>query len=411
MSRPPSDFAKPASANRPRALFLAAEAPYPTVGGGPMRATSVLEYLAARFSVHGIFFREPGAPDPAAAVPAGKLVHADVIDLPFHSKGTLARATRNAWRLARNQPPLIDRFAGFGAQIARCVQGQRYEAAFIEHFWCAPYVEQLRPVARRVIVDVYNVESAWHQSMANSERGALGWAHRRFAHASVASERRWFPCFDRILTTSCDDARLVQAISPAAKVTVYPNAVPYMAAPARPERFEIVFSGNLEYAPNIQAVRFFHRDIWPALKARWPGLRWKILSRNAGAFRDLPATDPQIEITGFVEDAVAVIAEAQVAVVPLLAGSGTRIKILEAWAAGTPVVSTTIGAEGLEFRDGEHLILADDAGQFAEAVSRLLGSPADRTRLGAAGRGLYEERYTWPAVWKALDHVLDPAVG
>jgi polysaccharide biosynthesis protein PslH len=410
MSRPPSDFTKPDSADRPRALFLAAEAPYPTVGGGPMRATSVLEFLASRFAVHAIFFREPGAPDPAAAVPAGKLVRADVIDLPFHSSRTLARAARNAWRLVRNQPPLIDRFAGFAAQIERCVRGQRYQAAFIEHFWCAPYVEQLRPVAQRVIVDVYNVESAWHQSMAKSEGGALGWAHRRFARAALRSERRWFPRFDRVLTTSCDDARLVQSVSPAAKVTVYPNALPCIAAPARPEQLEIVFSGNLEYAPNIQAVRFFHRDIWPALKARWPGLRWKILSRNAGSFRDLPESDPQIEITGFVEDAVAVIAEAQVAVVPLLAGSGTRIKILEAWAAAKPVVSTRIGAEGLEFHDGEHLVLADDATQFAEAVSRLLGSPADRVRLGAAGRRLYEERYTWKAVWKALEGAIDPAV-
>lgn len=380
-----------------------------------MRATSVLEYLAARFSVHGIFFREPGAPDPAAAVPPGKLVRADVIDLPFHSKSTLARAARNAWRLIRNRPPLIDRFAGFGAQIERCVQGQRYEAAFIEHFWCAPYVEQLRPVAQRVIVDVYNVESAWHQSVGNSEGGALGWAHRRFARAALRSERRWFPRFDRILTTSRDDASIVQAISPSAKVTVYPNALPFLAQPslAQPpggEPCEIIFSGNLEYAPNIQAVRFFHRDIWPLLKSRWPGLRWKILSRNAGAFQDLPASDSRIEITGFVEDAVAVIAEAQVAVVPLLAGSGTRIKILEAWAAGTPVVSTAIGAEGLEYRDGEHLILAGDAAQFAGAVSRVLGSPADRARLAAAGRRLYEERYTWKAVWKVLDEALDPAM-
>lgn len=406
MSRPPSDFTKAASASKPRALFLAAEAPYPTIGGGPMRATSVLEYLASQFSVHAIFFREPGARDPAAAVPAGKLVRADVIDLPFHSKGTLARAARNTRRLLGNQSPMIDRFAGFSAEIARCVQGQRYEAACIEHFWCAPYVEQLRPVAQRVILDVYNVESAWHRSMANSEGGAPGWAHRRFARAALGAERRWFPLFDRVLTTSCDDARVVQAISPAAKVTVYPNALPVIEQPARAERCEIVFSGNLEYAPNIQAVRFFHRDIWPALKSKRPGLRWKILSRNAGAFRDLPARDSQIEITGFVEDAVTVIAEAQIAVAPLLAGSGTRIKILEAWAAGTPVVSTTIGAEGLEFRDGEHLILADDAAQFAEAVSRLLASPADRRRLGTAGRRLYEERYTWDAVWTALAEAL-----
>jgi glycosyltransferase involved in cell wall biosynthesis len=163
----------------------------------------------------------------------------------------------------------------------------------------------------------------------------------------------------------------------------------------------------LEYAPNIQAVRFFHRYVWPALESRWPKLKWKILSKNPGSIRHLAAGNPNIEITGFVEDAVAVIAQAQVAVAPLFAGSGTRIKILEAWAAGTPVVSTTLGAEGLEYRDREHLILADNAESFTAAVSELLSLPVNRERIGAAGRRLYEERYTWENAWEVLDVLLD----
>jgi glycosyltransferase involved in cell wall biosynthesis len=406
MSKPPHDLRKPDSGNKPRALFLAAEAPYPMIGGGPIRATSVLEYLARRFSVHGIFFREPGAPDPTAAIPPGRLDRADTVQLPFHSKSSLARVLRNTSRLVRNRPPLIDRFSGFNAQIKGFLQGQRYEAAFIEHFWCAPYIEQVRAVAQRVILDVYNVESAWHRSMAASGSGAVAWAHRRFAQASLESERQWFPQFDCILTTSCHDAKLVQDIAPNAKVAVYPNALPLIVPPPRSDRPEIIFSGNLEYAPNIQAVRFFHRNVWPALQSRWPGLKWKILSKNPTGVRDLPERDPQIEITGFVADAVAVIGQSQVAVVPLFAGSGTRIKILEAWAAGTAVVSTTVGAEGLECRDREHLVLADDADSFTAAVSEMLALPVQRERIGAAGRRLYEEQYTWETVWKALDMVL-----
>jgi glycosyltransferase involved in cell wall biosynthesis len=208
------------------------------------------------------------------------------------------------------------------------------------------------------------------------------------------------------LATSCNDAKLVRAIATDAKVTVYPNALPLIVPPPRTDRLEIIFSGNLEYAPNIAAVRFFHRHVWPALQSRWPGLRWKILGKNPGPFRDLSANDPSIEITGFVEDAVAVIAQSQVAIVPVLAGSGTRIKILEAWAARTPVVSTTLGAQGLECRDREHLLLADDPESFITAVSELLALPDDRARIGAAGRRLYEERYTWQAAWKALDSAL-----
>jgi glycosyltransferase involved in cell wall biosynthesis len=393
--------------NKPRALFLAAEAPYPIIGGGPNRAASVLEYLARRFSVHGVFFREPGAPDPAAAIPPGRLDRADVVELPFHSKHPLARLVRNASRLARNRSPLIDRFSGFEAQIERFLGGQRYEAAFIEHFWCAPYVQQLRPHAKRVFVDLYNVESAWHRSMAASDSGALAWAHRRFAGAALESERYWLPRFDRILVTSHDDAKLVREITADVPVTVYPNALQLMVPPPRSDRPEIIFSGNLEYAPNIQAVRYFHRNVWPALQSRWPQLKWKILSKNPGLISDLAQRDSDIQITGFVENAVPVIAQAQVAVVPLLAGSGTRIKILEAWAASTPVVSTTLGAEGLEYRDREHLVVADDAETFTAAVSEMLSLPVHRERIGAAGRRLYEEQYTWQTAWKALDGVLE----
>jgi polysaccharide biosynthesis protein PslH len=396
-----------ASGGKPKALFLAAEAPYPMIGGGPIRAGSVLEYLAARFSVHAIFFREPGAPHPGSAIPPGRVDRADVIDLPFHSRHPVARVLRNVSRLARNRPPLMDRFAGFEVPVERYVSGQRYEAAFIEHFWCAPYVDHVRSTAQRVILDVYNVESAWHSSMASSGSGLLPWSHRRFARAAQELERYWLPKFDCILATSCNDAQLMRTIAADANVTVYPNALPLIVPPPRADRPEIIFSGNLEYAPNIAAVRFFHRNVWPALQSRWPELKWKILSKNPGSIRNLSADDPSIEITGFVPDAVAVIAQARVAIVPLFAGSGTRIKILEAWAAGTPVVSTTLGAEGLECRDREHLVLADDAESFTAAVSELLALPVNRERIGAAGRRLYEERYTWPTAWKVLDGVLN----
>jgi polysaccharide biosynthesis protein PslH len=397
------------SAGRPKALFLAGEAPYPTIGGGPIRAASVLEYLAGRYSVHGIFFREPGAPDPAAALPPGRLDRVDVIDLPFHSKRPLARILRNASRLVRNRAPLIDRFSGFEAHVERCVSGRRYEAAFIEQFWCAPYIAQVRDSAKLVILDVYNIESVWHRRMASSESGLFAWSHGRFANSALELERAWLPKFDRILATSCHDAKLMQATAPDAQVTVYPNALPLIVPPPRADRHEIVFSGNLEYAPNITAVEFFHHNVWPALQSRWPKLKWKILGKNPGpSIRDLAAHDPSIEVTGFVEDAVAAIAQSQVAIVPLLAGSGTRVKILEAWAAGTPVVSTTLGAEGLEFNDREHLILADDAESFTAAVSELLALPVNRERIGAAGRRLYEEEYTWQSAWKALAEVLDP---
>jgi polysaccharide biosynthesis protein PslH len=392
---------QPGSSAKARVLFLAPEAPYPVRGGGPLRSASLLEYLASRFSVHVIVFRQPGDPDPAEAIPAGQIEKLDVVELPYHSKHPLPRAFRNSLRLIRNVPPLMDRFAGFEQRIRALASGYEFRFAIIEHFWCAPYVEQLRPSCQSVILDLHNIESAWHQTLAESEGAARACVLKRFAAASAVLERRWLPKFEAVLVTSGQDAQLVRGIVAGAVPAIYPNALPEVAPPLRQERHEIAFSGNLEYQPNISAVRFFRERIWPALRCR-PDLTWKIIGKNPGAIQGIVAGDPRIVVTGFVDDAVQSLAAAQVAVVPLLAGSGTRVKILEAWAAGTPVVSTTIGAQGLECRDQEHLLIADSPDRFVAGVSRLLDSVEDRRRIGTAGRKLYEERYTWPKAWKAL---------
>jgi glycosyltransferase involved in cell wall biosynthesis len=393
------------SGKKPKALFLSAEAPYPAVGGGPLRSASLLEYLARRYQIHAVVFRQAGDPHPGLAIPPGRVEQLNVIDLPYHSKRPVARASRNLLRIVRHRPPLVDRFSGFGRQISAALAGEQYETAVIEHFWCAPYVEQVRPHSKSVILDLHNIESAWHQSLACSESVLRSWALRRFATASVTLEHAWLPQFDSILTTSTVDAELARRLAPVANVSVYPNSLPETAQPRRLKRREVVFSGNLEYPPNISAVRFFRESIWPRLTTRWPDLKWKIVGKNPAAILPFVASDTRIEVTGFVEDAVAVLAECQIAVIPLLAGSGTRVKILEAWAAGTPVVSTTLGAQGLDCTDENEVLIADEPNRFADAISRLLSSPRDRMRIGSAGRRLFDARYTWPAAWRTLDSI------
>ncbi len=400
MHKPPS-----ASATKPRALFLSPEAPYPAIGGGPLRSASLVEYLAQRYAVHAVVFRQPDAPDPGRAVPAGRIHRLDVMELPRHSKALAARAARNLSRLIRARPPLLDRFAGFDRALDALLGDHSYEVAIVEHFWCAPYVRQIRPHSARVILDLHNIESAWHQSLAAKMGPAHAFALRRFADASRELERRWLAEFDTILVTSSEEAGRLCGLAPRASVAVYPNALPQIPAPARQEREEIVFSGNLEYEPNVMAVRFFRDHVWPVLRER-PGLQWKIVGKNPQGVRGLVAGDARIRLTGSVDDAVAELATAQVAVIPLQAGSGTRVKILEAWAAGTAVVSTPLGAEGLLARHGEHLLIAGTPESFLDAVNKLLDSPAERHRIGSAGRMLYEQCYTWPAAWEKLRGVV-----
>ena len=403
---------KPGSAlaTRPSALFLAPEAPYPAIGGGSLRAASLVEFLARDHAVHLILFREPGAPDPVPAIPAGRAAQVDVIELPYHAKTSAARIARNLSRALRGVPPLVDRFAGFQDRLGALLADRLYDVAILDHFWCAPYIQQVRPHAKYVLADLTDVDSAWHASAAAHASFLEAAAHRRFAAAARRLEQRLLPRFDGVLVTSAHDAELVRPLAADSTIVVYPNALPEVPAPPRQESNAIAFSGNLEYAPNVEAVRFFRHRIWPALRSR-PGLKWRIIGKNAHAVRDLVAGDPQIELTGFVEDAIAALAAAQVAVVPVLSGSGTRVKILEAWAAATPVVSTTVGAEGLIIKNGEDLVVADDPREFATKVSQLLDSPEERRRIGAQGRRLYEQRYTWRAAWESLATVFETARG
>ncbi len=400
MNKPSSVFEA-----RPEALFLSPEAPYPPIGGGALRSASLVEYLARNYNVHAILFRAPGDPDPRPAIPSGRIGRLDILDLPHHSKATPARVARNALRAMRARPPLLDRFAGFERPLSHLLEGRKYELAMLEHFWCAPYVRQIRAHSQRVILDLHNIESSWHASLAVHQDVLRAAALKRFAGAAWRLERELLPQFDGILAASPQDAERVRALAGGARIAVYPNALPEIAAPERLEREEIAFSGNLEYPPNIEAVKFFRDRIWPELRSR-PGLKWKIVGKNPEAIRSLVAGDPRIELTGPVEDAIAALASSQVAVVPVLSGSGTRVKILEAWAAATPVVSTSLGAEGLSDA-GEHLVVADDPREFAAAVLRLLDSPYERRRLGCAGRRLFEQRYTWPAAWKCLGNWLE----
>jgi polysaccharide biosynthesis protein PslH len=355
------------------ALFLSPEEPVAGAGGGGLRSASLLEYLRRRYQVELAGF-----------------------SLPTHSRNTLARVWRNGWRYVRGAPPLLDRFSGLESQLAPVLRGRHYEVGVIEHFWCAPYAKALRPHCGRLVLDLHNIESELSRTHALATRGLESIVHQRFAASYLRLEQTWLPEFDVVLVASEEDRARIEHPG----IRVYPNALPVMERPRVAESDCIVFSGNLEYHPNIEAVRWFRSEIWPRIKTP---VEWRLVGRNQHAVQKIVAGDPRIAMTGPVTDAVAALAEAKVCVVPLLSGSGTRFKILEAWAAARPVVSTSLGAEGLGARSGEHLLIAETADAFAAAVDWLLGDADLRRKLGNAGRALYLERFTWPAAWKSIE--------
>jgi glycosyltransferase involved in cell wall biosynthesis len=374
-----------------------------------LRSASLLEFLKSRYDVQVASFT-----------------------LPHHSKNFVARIWRNGWRFVRGAPPLFDRYSGFEAQLQPFFD-RRYHLAVIEHFWCASYVRALRPYCDCVVLDLHNIESELTRTHALATGGLQGIAGKRFAASYARLERSWLPEFDLVLVASEDDRRRVDHPN----VYVFPNALPEIARPDVAESNSIVFSGNLEYHPNVEAVKWFRNEVWPRVRIPLPNeprpkeavdaaafhttsegrapvqsrapeqaVRWRLIGRNPEAVAGIVAGDPQIELIGPVDDAITEIARSKIAIVPLLSGSGTRFKILEAWAAARPVVSTSIGAEGLNARTGEHLLIADNPSDFAAAIARLLEDPELRRRLGEAGRALYLDRFTWPAAWRALDRLL-----
>ncbi len=369
-----------ASFMRASALFLSPEPPLAGSGGGGLRSASLLEYLRRSYSV-------------------------DVIDFALkpHSRSFAAKAWRNSMRLLRAAPPLFDRYSGYEAQLSARLGAAEYALGVVEHFWCAKYAPFLRARCRTLVMDLHNIESDLARTHARAARWPASWASGRFAEAYRRLERQWLPRFDIVLAPSEEDARRIEHLVEHTRVIVYPNALPEILAPREPEENCIVFSGNLEYHPNVEAVRWFRSNIWPRIRERSQGLEWRLVGKNPDAVARWTSGDARIRVVGPVQDAVAEIARAKVAVVPLVSGSGTRFKILEAWAAERAVVSTPIGAAGLGAVDGQHLLIREGPEGLADAVLRLLENAPLRAKLGQAGRALYLDRFTWPTAWEQLN--------
>jgi polysaccharide biosynthesis protein PslH len=384
-----------------KALLISPEAPYPAIGGGALRTASLIEFLARRYELDVIVFGQPENSDPARSFPQGLVRRVLTIPLRHHRRNLLAKLLRNAARLMRDIPPLVDRFQGYEPEVLKAIEGQQYEIAVFEHLWSAPLLPTIQPFAKRTYLDLHNIESALFDTYAESDRWPISMAHSRWANASRLLEAKLLPQFNALLTCSNSDAENIRQYC--SNIHVFPNSIPSTPLPEMVKQADLVFSGNLEYPPNKTAVVWFHREVWPQLSATNPSVTWRIVGLHPEAVRGVVGADPRIIVTGSVEKAVPAIAASHIAIVPLLSGSGTRIKILEAWAAGLPVVSTTLGAQGLDCIPEKEILIADTPANFAATLRNLLDNKELCLRLGSAGRYLYEREYTWEAAWKKLE--------
>jgi len=197
------------------------------------------------------------------------------------------------------------------------------------------------------------------------------------------------------------DRALLAANAAAASVVAIPTGVDtsYFAPNGVAEvPVHLVFTGSMNWYPNEDAILYFIEAILPSIRRDIPPVSMTVAGRDPSPRVVSAARKAGVRVTGAVDDIRAYIAEAAVFVVPLRVGGGTRLKVFEALAMAKPVVSTSVGAEGLPLVPGQHFLRADDPAEFARAVTSLLRNPARRRALGAAGRRLVEARYSWPKV-------------
>ena len=169
----------------------------------------------------------------------------------------------------------------------------------------------------------------------------------------------------------------------------------------------ILHLGTMFWPPNVAGVLWFARDVLPLIWARLPEARFVIVGKNPPAEVQALAADPRIQVAGYVADPLPYLQAADAFVVPLFSGGGMRVKILDAWLWGLPIVSTPLGAEGIDLRDGENILLAADPASFAEATVRLLTDPTLNHRLRTQGRAWVELAYDWQKIYPHVDAVYE----
>lgn len=219
---------------------------------------------------------------------------------------------------------------------------------------------------------------------------------------------------DLTIAVSEDDRRRLEQIAPGIQATSIPTGVDtdyFVPDPAAERAAHLVFSGSMDWHPNEDAVLYFLDTILPRIRAEIPETTFTVVGRNPTArLRQHAERVGGVTVTGTVDDVRPFIAAGSVYVVPLRAGGGTRLKIFEALAMARPVVSTTVGAEGLGIGPGRHYAAADDPAAFAQSVVALLRDPARRRALGDAGRLLVETCYSWPTIARAFEQHCEEVV-
>lgn len=293
-----------------------------------------------------------------------------------------------------------------------------FDVVQVESVHLIAYAQRIREIAPAVpiLCDWHNIESEIQDRYAANHPGLRAIYARRTAHLLRGAEQKFLRLGNVHTVCSERERRLLLSLEPRARVEVIENGVDvsYFSQveklPGGPRR-SLVYVGLMDYHANVDAVCYFASGVWPKVRQLRPELEFKIVGANPTAEVLALANQAGIIVTGTVDDLRPYYREALAAVVPLRVGGGTRLKILEAMAAGVPVISTSLGAEGLSAEDGNEIVLADTPPAMADAVAGLREGSPEWRRISENGMRLVRSQYDWPVIGKKLARVYVEKLG
>jgi glycosyltransferase involved in cell wall biosynthesis len=370
--------------SKPSVLCVLPCVPVPADTGGTQRTLASVKALDRAFAVTILALAQPGS-DPVAfrRQVSGRVTVVDPGGSALWRllSGPRALASGRPLRYARYaSPPVI-------AALERILRQHRFDLVHFDH----PHMGQLLPTVRRLqpsawaVLDEHNVEARVIEGFAS----LLHWPQRELLFRQAARVRRlerWLVQeADATLACSDQDAKALRAMG-ARRVKVIPNGIRSdpAARSSAGHRHDLIFIGSLDWPPNVDAAQRLAVRIWPLARARLPEARLVIAGRSPPP-RIRSLASERVVVTGRVESVAPVLRRARATAIPLRAGSGTRIKILEAWGASVPVVANRLAAEGLDYVNQENVLIAETDQEFADSIARIWEDPVLATRLARGG--------------------------
>jgi polysaccharide biosynthesis protein PslH len=378
-----------------RILLITETAPYPLDSGGRIKTWHTLTALAREHEVHCHAFvrherQRADALGPLAGICASVTLHLEPRSVPREVRHLLSG-------LSTNLPfTVVRHFSPAAMQaVATACRAHDFDLVYCDHLSMLEYGRRLDVP---IVHDAHNVE---HRVVARYAASHGAWSPKRLlldreARAIEHYERAMYPPCALILTVSEVDATVIRAFAPDVPVVSVPIAVaaselsPVATLTSSPD---VLFVGALDWPPNADAVHYLLSEIWPAVVSQVPEARLTVVGRSEAGLKARWGKTPSVRFTGWVDDVEPWFRQSRVMMVPIRAGSGMRVKILDAFARGIPVVATATGIEGIGAVDGVDALIADDALALADATARLLLDAPLAARIAKAARSLALERY------------------